>query len=406
MLEDCFVDNINYFPSIGYMGNSASLPIALIEVDEPSRANGVWKLGGRLHCPSGKTREVFYEFKAPDDRPLPKRLRPFLLAFLPVAMRQGWTLASKETVDEETELNLLQWQACFSGWRPWSLGNIDWEIPLAPEPDSGSRLGGMVAFSGGVDSSYTVLRQAAAGNLASGVLVHGMDIGVDDQAAFARARADAAVTLESMGLRPLWVRTNVRSLGRDPFLHWGEETFGIWLASALSCLEPWHTRVFIASSYPYRHLQLACGSNPVTDRFLGSSLVPYVHDGAELSRVEKAAALAAEPRLSRRLRVCFSREGAGANCGVCRKCMLTQLCLWLGGDERPAAFPQACRLEDIRSIPLPPEIRRYYMPPLRKLAQERGREDVLAVLDQLGGNVPLRQRVAPALWEFIRRVQR
>ncbi len=406
MPEECFVDYINHFTSIRCMAIGASPPVAWIEVDEPERSNRVWRLVGRLHCPGGKRREIFFEFEAPDDRPLPKRLRPFLLAFLPVAMRQGWTLASRESVDQRTLDNLMQWQASFAGWRPWSLGNIDWEIPSEPETDCGARLGGMVAFSGGVDSSYTVLRQAAAGNLASGVLVHGMDIAVEDKAAFDRAKADATETLKSMGLRPLWVRTNVRSLGRRPFLHWCEETFGIWLASALSCLEPWHSRAFIASSYPYRHLQLACGSNPVTDRFLGSERVAYEHDGAELSRVEKAAALAAEPRLTRRLRVCFSQEGAGANCGVCRKCMLTQLCLWLGGEDRPAAFPKACKLEDIRSIPLPPEIRRYYMPPLRKLAELRGRKDVLEVLEQLGGNVPLRQRVAPAFWEWLRRVQR
>lgn len=388
------------------MSQSSVSAVAWIEVDEPRLTNGLCKLVGRLRCPNGRIREIFYEFALPDARPVPKRLRPFLLAFLPVAMRQGWTLASHETVDKETQTNLLQWQASFAGWRPWSLGNIDWEIPVAPEPETGTRLGGMVAFSGGVDSSNTVLRQAPQGNLTSGVLVQGMDIGVDDLASFDRARSDATLTLESMGLRCLWVRTNVRSLGRKPFLHWGEETFGIWLASALSCLEPWHSRAYIASSYPYRHLQLACGSNPVTDRFLGSGSVEYLHDGAELSRVEKAASLAAEPRLSGRLRVCFDQAGGGANCGVCRKCMLTQLCLWLGGDDHPAAFPKACRLEDIRTIVLPPEIRRYYMPPLRQLAEQRGRRDILEVLDAMGGNVPLRQRVMPALWETIRRIQR
>lgn len=367
---------------------------------------GVVRLLGRLRGPRGPAREIFFEFEAPDARPIPKRLRPFLLAFLPVAMRQGWTLTSEETVDETTLENLRQWQATFAGWRPWSLGNIDLEIPVGGDETEGPRLGGMVAFSGGVDSSYTVLRQAPAGRIASGVMVQGMDIGVDNHADFGRARGDAKATLESLGLRALWVRTNVRSLGRRPFLHWCEETFGIWLASALSCLEPWHDRAFIASSYPYRHLQLACGSNPVTDRLLGSAGVPFEHDGASMSRVEKAAALAGEPRLSSRLRVCFDQRGGGANCGRCRKCMLTQLCLWLGGDERPAAFPTACQLDDIRSIQLPPEIRRYYLPPLRRLAEARGRKDILAVLEQLGGNVPLRQRVMPALWEWARRLQR
>jgi hypothetical protein len=344
--------------------------------------------------------------EAPDDRALPKRLRPFLLAFLPVAMRQGWTLASHESVDQETLHNLMQWQASFAAWRPWSLGVIDWEIPVEPEPDTGPRSGDMVAFSGGVDSSHTVLRHAPRGTLASGVLVQGMDIGVEDRAAFDWARSDARVSLENMGVRCLWVRTDVRSLGRRPFLHWGEETFGIWLASALSCLEPWHSKALVASSYPYRHLQLACGSNPVTDRFLGSGAVAYAHDGAELSRVEKAAALASEPRLAGRLRVCFDKAGAGGNCGVCRKCMMTQLCLWLGGDERPAAFPKACRLDDLRSLVLAPEIRRYYLPPLRRLAEQRGRRDILEVLEALGGNVPLRQRVMPAIGEAVRRLQR
>ena len=379
---------------------------AWIEVDEPSTFEGMVRLAGRLLCPDGQRREIFFEFEAPDNRKLGKRLRPFLLAFLPVAMRQGWTLASEEKVDPTTLENLQQWQACFAGWRPWSLGNIDLEVPVEEEAVGQTKFGGMVAFSGGVDSSYTVLRQAPAGRIASGVLVQGMDIGVDDHVAFSRALSDAKLTLENMGLRAHWVRTNIRSLGRKPFLHWCEETFGIWLASALSCLEPWHDRAFIASSYPYRHLQLACGSNPVTDRFLGSRSVAYEHDGASVSRVEKAAALAAEPRLSSRVRVCFDQKGGGSNCGQCRKCMLTQLCLWLGGDESPLAFPVACQLEDIRSIQLPPEIRRYYIPPLRSLAESRGRKDILAVLKELGGNVPLRQRVMPALWELSRRIQR
>jgi hypothetical protein len=279
---------------------------AWIEVDEPSTFEGKVRLSGRLLCPDGRRREIFFEFEAPDNRKLGKRLRPFLLAFLPVAMRQGWTLTSEEKVDSTTLENLQQWQASFAGWRPWSLGSIDLEIPVEEESRGETRLGGLVAFSGGVDSSYTVLRQAPAGRIASGVLVQGMDIGVDDHTSFSRARSDAKATLESMGLRALCVRTNVRSLGRQPFLHWCEETFGIWLASALSCVEPWHDRAFIASSYPYRHLQLACGSNPVTDRFLGSGSVAYEHDGASISRVEKAAALAAEPRLSSRMRVCFN----------------------------------------------------------------------------------------------------
>jgi hypothetical protein len=388
------------------MSESSPSNLAWIEVDEPVTQGDRARLTGRLVGPNGRTREVFFEIDLPDARPLRKRLRPFLLAFLPVAMRQGWDLASRETLDRTTEENLQQWQASFAAWRPWSLGTVDWDFAVAEEPPFGPRLGGMVAFSGGVDSSLTVQRRVATGELASGVLVQGLDIPLGDEAAFATARAGAAASLGAMGLRCHSIRTNVRSLGRKPFLHWEQETFGIWLAAAMSCMEPWHDRAFIASSYPYRHLALACGSNPVTDRFLGSGATPYVHDGADLSRVEKAAALAAEPRLADRLRVCFDREGQGGNCGRCRKCMLTQLCLWLGGDSAPKAFPRPCRLEDIRTIQLPPSIRRYYLPPLVCLARERGREDILRVLEGLGGNVPLRQRVMPALWALARRVQR
>lgn len=378
---------------------------AWIEIDDPKRKGNLWRLDGRLRCPKGRVREVFFEFEAPDERPLPRRLRPFLLAFLPVAMRQGWALASKDPVDPTTLNNLRQWQATYAAWRPWSLEAVELLMPVADEAEAGARAKGMVAFSGGADSSYTVLRQTAAGNLSSGVLVQGMDIGVDDHESFARARADAAESLRLMGLRCLTVRTNVRALGRHPFLHWCEETFGIWLASAMSCLEPWHSRAYIASSYPFSHLQLACGSNPVTDRFLGSGLVEYIHDGAELSRVEKSALLAREPRLADRLRVCFISEGRGGNCGVCRKCMLTQLCLWLGGDPRPKAFPVACKLDDLRTIPLPPSIKRYYLAPLVRMAEEQGRADVLSVLGEMGGSTPLSKRIIPGLWRLVRRIQ-
>jgi hypothetical protein len=320
-------------------------PVARLEVEDPVERDGRIRLVGRLMPPKGAPREAWFEFDMPDGWMPPRRSRPFALAFLPLAMRRGWRLAGEDALDGETVSNLNQWQAVFSHWFPWSLEQIQLCFPRAAEPRP--RLAGPVlAFSGGLDSTEVLVRRRLEPRdgrppMAAGVLIQGFDIPLAAESGFARRWEAASAVLSRFGARGLRLRTNLRTLARRPYLDWAREVHGIWLAAAMSCLEPWYGELVLASSDINRRLTLPWASNPITDRFLGGATSRVVNEGGEHSRLEKILFLADAGVLDG-LRVCYERPETGHNCGRCRKCLFLQLgleSLGLGADGLFAAPP-------------------------------------------------------------------
>ncbi len=319
-----------------------SCGVARLEVAEPIAREGWIRLSGTLTPPGGKPRTAWFEFESPDGWIPPRRARPFLMAFLPLAMRGGWTISSEDAVDDITLKNLAKWQALFAHWFPWSLSQVDMHFPRAEE--SPPRLAGAVmGFSGGVDSTDVLIRrrtnpQPGKNSLAAGVLIHGYDIPLTEKEAFAVRWSVAEKTLRRFGARGLRLRTNLRSLARRPYLDWSREVHGIWLVSALSCFDPWYGDLVVASSDTDQRLSLPWASNPITDPLLSGAQSRVTNEGGDLSRFVKIALLA-EANALEELRVCYERPESGQNCGGCRKCLLLKLALDCLGFDSTAVFP-------------------------------------------------------------------
>ena len=365
--------------------------VARIRVASPRRdASGAVLLEGDLAVPGREIPRITFAFTHGGREPALPLLRPFLLAYLPVAMRLGLPIATDRPLDDETHRNLMTWQAAWAAWRPGRLSAVP---VLAPRGGVGrgedaSPRGHLSAFSGGVDSCFTVWRQAHAPDsspvlpIRGCLFVRGFDVPHADRVAGERAHERARKILDSFGIPLYSLATDVRVLERACDLDWETETHGIWLGAALACLESSYEGVVVPSTFTYDCLRLPWGSNPIGDPLLGSDRVPFRHDGAECTKLDKVTAMAADPAIARGVRVCYHAPSRDENCGHCYKCITTQVSFWLAGVPAPCAFPEPCTPADLASMPIEFEQHDFLVAQIVQRALEAGRDDIARPLSR------------------------
>lgn len=363
-----------------------SQPACVIRLDPPKVDGEVVRLDGWLDTPGLPPRHLFFEFTCPDPSQARLSARPFVLAFLPVAMRLGLPLVCEHPIDRVTRDNLHLWQATFANWLPTRLRRVELRMPVVERQPGCAGGGAITAFSGGSDSCYTALTYPRTGDcpLVAGLMIHGFDIPLEDERGFAIAWENSRAMLDAYGLRAHWLRTNIRA-PRRPKLCWERETHGIWLAAALACLEPWHGALIIPSSYPNHRPRIPFGSNAVTDPLLGGAGAPFIHHRGDIARSEKFAVLARDPVATARMRVCFLDARPERNCGRCFKCVSSQALLWAHGMAAPAAFPVRATARDIAETPMEDrDAERLVatMKEIREAAHAAGLGEVVEALDR------------------------
>lgn len=347
-------------------------------------------LRGQLHPPARPAAMVEFRVSAQGMDFGNPPIRPFLFAFLPPAMRLGTPLRLPRPIDPITAANVMEWQEAVASWHP-SLRVVPIQGDVAPNPPGPAAAhGALTAFSGGVDSCFTVLRHTDGveparyrrTSLRTGVMVHGFDIPLDQPDVFESAWNNSAALLQSFGLDATRAQTNVRRLQAVFGCNWETEAHGIWLAAVLACHEHRYERVLIPSTYAYPKMKFPWASNPVTDPLFSSDRVAYWHDGAAFTKLTKVRALAVRPVVAERIRVCWQGARLERNCGRCFKCVATQVCFWLSGVPAPGAFPAPAQLADVARLPVKNEENAYLIRSLRTAARETGREELADALGQ------------------------
>ena len=129
----------------------------------------------------------------------------------------------------------------------------------------------IAAFSGGIDSTFTLLRHAtgklgvASYPLTKAVLlVHGFDVPLKSPNHLEALKERTAPLLEELHLGIRVIRTNLKELDLQDW----EDSFMAQLASCLHNYSREFSYGLVGSSEPYNALVLPWGSNPVTDHLL------------------------------------------------------------------------------------------------------------------------------------------
>lgn len=332
-----------------------------LQVLDPVTADGRVEWAANLGSPERRGQRIWFSVEERHRALLSDRADPFVLAALRHAVRRGRSLHVRGAPTSPSLLaNLEELQLAWRQWHGTDPVELESdEVDEGAPPDAGA----LVAFSGGVDSAYTLYRHGAgrAGRrstpLRAAVMVHGFDIPLDDVDGFAGASARARRMTDSLGVELVSVGTNIREFNRPwPSFH------GPALASALTLLSVRSSAGLIASSGSYFPLVLPWGSDPISDPLLGSESFEIRHDGAGATRTEKLQALASWPEAMDSLRVCWSGPRNDRNCGTCRKCVtLALMCRSLGIEPRFFDEPISERavMTTVRAAPADEHIAEY-----------------------------------------------
>ncbi len=364
----------------------------------PTLHDGIVTWNGTLRPAAEPPASVTFAFSHLEPSGLGESARPFLLAFLLPAMRLGDPLVVDGPVGPGTIDNLMEWQEAMASWHPGQLTVVpiraedDGTTPAAPRPPGERRA--LMAFSGGLDSCFTAVRNAPrAAQLpgatshrqtaaTAGLMVHGFDIAVHESQAFRSAYDRSAAILRALGMAPLWLRTDVRTLEQRFDLSWETAGHGIWLVAALACLEGAFDQLLVPSTFTYGQQLLPWGSNPLTDPLLGSAATAVWHDGAAHDRLAKARAVAGSEPVLQGLRVCWEGDEHDRNCGRCYKCLTTQACFWLAGVDDPPCFHRPGTPADLAGVAFRSPFQLRLAADLRAEAERQGRSDLVAAIDQ------------------------
>lgn len=288
---------------------------------------------------------VWWEFQGPEDVLPPPLARHDMVATCLVfyAMKRGISLHIEGPVSRTLLENMEELIACWTVWRPnlYRRTKITAsEEIVADQPGAHARGRGIAAFSGGVDASFTLLRHIRrdvgrrSREIVAGVLIHGLDIQLDQGAAFDTASATAAATLGTVGVPLVTVKTNWRDVVQGDW----EMEFG---SAVSTCLQAWQGSVataLVGSDADYARLVIPWGGNPITYAMLSSPDFTVVYDGADSARTEKVEYLSSWAEGIANLRVCWAGPQTGRNCGYCEKCLRTKLNFMAVGKPLPAGL--------------------------------------------------------------------
>lgn len=202
-------------------------------------------------------------------------------------------------------------------------------------------------FSGGLDGILTAYRHSQGRtnmhDLKAVVFVN-VDIIGNETKAFERIFERVRAIPEFFGLEVRVVHTTRSVLANWHLSHAAE------LAGIMHNFSHEFGFGLIGSTDPYTHPVISVGSQPQLDYLLSGDNFDFVHDGAALSRTEKAAAISHIKVCTDRLQVCWQGPDKAENCGRCLKCILTQLNFLAVGAGQIGAFRELLDIDLIDQL--------------------------------------------------------
>ncbi|MGC2656554.1 MAG: hypothetical protein WA324_01160, partial [Bryobacteraceae bacterium] len=285
---------------------------------------------------------AFFEMVDEHDLPPPHLLDGFVFGIIFYAMRLGQGIRVHGAMSLDALRNLNEFQEAWTLWKGDRYKKVD-ILPdelvessaVSPAPEA------LAAFSGGIDSIFTVLRHANAklGTASyalkrSLVMVHGFDVPLNDHYQLDSLRKRVRPFVDEMNLSLRLIRTNLKKLELQVW----QDSFTAQLACCLHNYSHECGYGLIGSSEPYDGLVLPWGSNPATDYLLSGAAFRIVHDGAGYSRTQKVEEIIKNSTATAVAKVCWEGTETYKNCGVCEKCVRTQLNFLAAGEPMPACF--------------------------------------------------------------------
>ena len=268
----------------------------------------------------------------------------FAVALLPLAMRLGEPMRIVGELSSRLAAGMREYQRIQSAWKPGFFTQVEVQCERLRTRDPGEASGAVgVAFSGGVDSSYSLWSHLAENEpyptfrVSHCLMINGFDEDSDlsGPGRFLPIQRLYETAMARQGVGLLVVRTNLlQILGYEV----RKQSFAAFLTATALVLGRLFSRLFVSSGHNVPAIGMyRDGSHLMLDHLLTSETMETIHDGAHATRVDKTVAISRWPETYDLLRVCFHATGvqegrdAIANCCRCEKCIRTMTTLEIAG---------------------------------------------------------------------------
>ena len=339
--------------------------------------SGLWTASFRVESEHHLPQEVWYRFS---EGPLSDASDYILSSCLIPAMRKGLSLR----IPGEVSLRLpdcTKIQDFITRWYP-DFRRID--IDVGPAEISRPASKGRVAafFSGGIDSSYTLLTHLD--EIDTVILVHGFDMRLSNLPLRRQVSSAVRETAEKLGKACIEVETNIRDFV-EPHIGWSVYHSSALIGIAL-LLSRTFKKVFIPGALIDDNGD-PDSVHPFLAQVWSNAGVQIVYDGGKAARVQKAESIAKNDVVLKYLRVCYENRRNEYNCCECGKCLRAMIVLRIAGAlGRCSAFKRPLDLSKVARIRVNDEMRPFFEETLLYL-RHKGHDPLLerALQKCLGG---------------------
>jgi hypothetical protein len=303
----------------------------------------------------------------------------YLIALILLAMRAGEPVEVRAPVSPQLLHGIDDFQRVFQSWYPDTMRRVEVIAEASPPPASGDEAEVFAAFSGGVDSFFTLHQHlqttptSPGPAISCGLFAHGFDIPLDRESQFTHISAKFEALFDTLGKRLIPVHSNLQAFGTRydwPLFH------GAALIALAHILGHGTQLLYVPSSHDYGKC-FPWGSTPFLDPLLSSESLRVVHDGAWASRSDKIRAISVWPATHSHLRVCIPGIDA-RNCCRCEKCLRTMTALEMIGVLKAfTTFPEPLRRSALRRCRYRATNEFGFAQEVRSSARAQGRRDVV-----------------------------
>lgn len=294
------------------------------------------------------TDRIYFKFEKKYRNFIAADASPFAAALFIPSMKMGQDLIIEGSISQKLQDGMQEIMGKMTSWnlglKPISI--IASEVKL----DKAAAVGSDASFfSGGVDSFYTYLkRKDQAEKIDYLILANGFDISLDNPGLWKQTCKTVNEIVWNEDVEVIKVESNIREL-IEPVMVW-EYTHGGCLAALGLALRNNLKNIYIPSSLAIGQL-MPYGSHPDLDPLWSTESLSFIHDGAEVKRVDKVKYIAQIPLALKHLRVCYINAKGKFNCGACDKCLRTMMSLRIADKlEEAETFPHSIDLELVKKM--------------------------------------------------------
>jgi hypothetical protein len=246
-------------------------------------------------------------------------------AFLPIAMRLNRPLLVRGVGSETTAANAERLSQVWATWLPDRFSPVDVTFEEYRDHPPQGQQRDLVLYSGGVDSTYNLLRRAELGSTQSLLTIHGLDYKFDDEQRFWALVEKTRPFADSVGDERFFLRTNAYSVYREFGLR-ADVTHGFLLAT---CLFLYATRfaagVISADHRLDQQFRIGpWGTNAITNEYFDSGSFKMQTADQDVTRAEKMPVISRSKLALNALSFCVDYAARPHNCGKCQKCIRTK----------------------------------------------------------------------------------